>query len=123
MVRGVNALVQTEGGLNLALQSRVIHDVIVAQRLLDHQKMVLIQSHKELCVVQGVGRVGIHHQTNVREDAPDFFDDRKVPARLDLDLYTTVAFCQKSLNALQQVRHCSLDTHADATLNLISGTP
>jgi len=122
MIRGVNALVQTEGGLDLALQPGVIHDIVVAQRLLDHQQAVLVQSHKESCVVQGVGRVSVHHQTDVGEDSPDFSNDGKVPARLDLDLDATVAFGQESLNTLQQMRERGLDADADTTLDLVDNT-
>ena len=63
VVRRSDALIETDGRLQLALQLGVIDDVVVAQRLLDHHQIEFVQSLQMRRVRQRVSGVRIRHQT------------------------------------------------------------
>src|SRR5437763_9900325 len=52
-------LIQANRGLQFALQPCVIIDVVVPQRLLDHQQLEAIEFSQVLKLVESVGRVGV----------------------------------------------------------------
>jgi len=65
IVDRMDALVQTDRRAQLCLQPRVIDDVVVRQRLLDHHQLELIQRLQRLHmlrIVERVGGVGVRHQ-------------------------------------------------------------
>jgi hypothetical protein len=59
VVRGADAFVQADGGLELGLQLGVVDDVVVAERLLDHHQVEIVELSKMSGVGQGVGGVGV----------------------------------------------------------------
>ena len=63
----VNALVEADGCFELALQRGVGVDVVVAQRLLDHDQVEGIEPLQVRSIFQVIGGVGVHHQANARE--------------------------------------------------------
>jgi len=58
----VNGFIETDCGAHLFLQASMVVDVIVPQRLLNHEKVELIEFAKVLHLVQRIGRVGIATQ-------------------------------------------------------------
>ena len=73
------------------LQLRVIDDVVVRQRLLDHHQVELVQLLQMVDVGERVGRVGVGHQLDVRETLAHLANHIDVPARLDLHLDALIA--------------------------------
>ena len=63
------------GVSSCACRLRVIDDVVVRQRLLDHHQVELVQLLQTVGVGQRVGGVGVGHQPDVRESA-------RAPARI-----------------------------------------
>ena len=74
-------LVQADGRVQLGLQHRVIDDVVVGQRLLDHHQVKLVELLEARRVGQRVGRVGVGHQLDAREAAADFAESLRRPSR------------------------------------------
>ena len=55
------------GRRQLCLQARVIDDVIVTERLLDHHQLELVEPAQMVDVGQRVRGVGVGHQLDLRE--------------------------------------------------------
>ena len=59
-------LVEAERGGEQALQRGVTHEVVAAERLLDHEQRVAVELPEVIGVGRGVGRVGVGHERRVR---------------------------------------------------------
>ena len=70
---------------------RVIADVVVLERLLDHHQVEAVERGEVVGIGERVRGVRVDHQRNVAEARADRLDRRDVPARLDLDLDAAVA--------------------------------
>ena len=57
------------GVVKLRLQLGVIDDVVVAERLLDHHQVELVQPSQMVDVGERVGGVCVRHQLDLRESA------------------------------------------------------
>ena len=88
------------GVLELRLQRLVVPEIVLRQRLLDQQQVQIIQRQQGRGVFQGVGRVGVDLQAEVREGAADRLCVAHIPAGLDLDLDAPVALRQVALDTL-----------------------
>ncbi len=91
VTRRTNAFIQADGRLQLRLQSGVVDDVIVGERLFDHHQVEFVQPPQVVRVRQRVRRVGIGHELDGGKPLPDLADYFDVPTRLDLDLNALVA--------------------------------
>ncbi len=105
MVRRPDALVQADRRRELRLQLRVVDDVVVRQRLLDHHQVELIQPPQVIDVRQRVRRVRVRHQPDLRKRLPHRAHHFHVPARTDLDLDPLVARVHFGLDLLEQLLH------------------
>ena len=65
---GVDGLVQADRRAKLPLQPRVVEDVVVVERLLDHHQLEPVELGEQLDVREGVGRVRVDHQ---RQTSPN----------------------------------------------------
>ena len=63
----VNTFVEADRRFELALQRGVGIDVVVAQRLLDHDQEKRVQLFQQCGVGEGVGGIGVDHQADARE--------------------------------------------------------
>ena len=79
------------GVLIRLLQRRVVHHIVVVERLLDHHQVEGVEPREMRGVVERVGGVGVDHQRDVAERRAHALDGVDVPARLDLDLDALVA--------------------------------
>jgi hypothetical protein len=106
LFRATNAgdtLVETDGCLNGGLQLSVIDQVVVFERLLDHQQGKLVQLSKMLAIRQRVSAVRVDGQQNVRVTAPHFSHDFDVPARFDLELDSLITETEVAIHSLQKL--------------------
>ena len=96
------------------LQHRVIHHIVVIERLLDQQQVERIEPREQRRVVERVGGVGVDLQRDVAERRAHALDGVEVPARLDLDLDALIAGRQLLLDLLHQLieRILDADRHA-----------
>ena len=67
VVQRRDALVQAEGRGDLRAQPAVIVDVLIAERLLQHEQVERVERLQRGGVGQGVGGVGVEHQRDVGE--------------------------------------------------------
>ncbi len=87
----VNAFVEADRRFELALQRGVGVDVVVAERLLDHDQVEGVELLQQRRVFQAIGGVGVHHQANARESFAQRARGLDVVARLDFDFDALVA--------------------------------
>ena len=80
MMRRANAFVQADGRLQLRLQLGVIDDVVVAERLLDHHQVELVELFQPRRIGQRVGGVGVGHQLDVGKALAHFAAPRPRPS-------------------------------------------
>ena len=92
------------GVCSLRLQLRVVDDVVVRQRLLDHHQVVIVELAQVVGVGQGVGGIGVHHQLDGRKTFAHLAHGVDIVAGLDLHLDALVAGGQFRLDFLEQLR-------------------
>ena len=113
VVGGVNALVQTNRGLDQALQLVVLVDVVVTQGLLDHEQAELVHLLEQGRILEGVGRVRVDHQHPIGEGRSGRPRVADVAPRLDLHLDPQIAVLQEATDLLDQRLGRGLNADAD----------
>ena len=116
--RAPNGLIQADCGLKLLLQFRVKVKVVAPQWLLDHQQMEWFEFLQMRKVIEGVCRVGVAAQQNVRPATANLVQHVDIPAGLYLDLDALIARSQFSFYLLQQLLVRILNADADAAGDL-----
>ena len=96
-------LVQANRSTQLLLQPRVIVDVVVPQRLLNHQKIELIELSQVFHLIQRVGGICVAAEDDFRPARAYPFEYVHVPTGLDFDLNATVPRGQFVLDFFQQL--------------------
>ena len=100
------------------LQARVIVDVVVPQRLLDHQQIELVELAQVLDLIERVGGIGVATQRDVGPARADAFEHVHVPAGLDFDFDAAVSGGQFDLDFFQQLLDRILNADGNAAGNL-----
>ena len=114
LVRGADALVQADGGLQLRLQYGVIDDVVVRERLLDHHQVEIVELAQVVDIGERVGGVRVRHQLDGGEALAHLPDHVHIPAGLDLHLDALVAGGEFGLDFFEELRHGILNADGDA---------
>src|SRR5215469_18359235 len=117
IARAFDRLVKTDGGVQFALQAGVVEDVIVPQRLLDHQQVKLIELAQVLDFVEGIGGVSVAAEQDVGPPRADFFEDVYVPAGFDFHFDAAVSGGEFGLNLVEQLVDGVLDADGNAALD------
>src|SRR5579863_4664259 len=87
----VDALIEANGGLELALKLDVGVNVVAPERLFNHDEIKRVQLLQVFGIAKGVRGICIHHQPDAGKaltEGPNGFD---VPARLDFNFDALVA--------------------------------
>ena len=90
----------------------------MAQRLLDHHQVEIVELLRGARYRQRVGGVGVGHQLDGGKALAHLADHVDIPARLDLHLDALVAGGQFALDLLEQLLHRILNADGDAAGNL-----
>ena len=122
VVSRADAFVQADVRLEPSLQLGVVDDVVVAERLLDHHQVVVVELAKMFRIGQRVSRVGVRHQLDSGKTLSHPPHHIHVPARLDLDLDALVPRGQLALDLLQKLLDRVLNPNRDAAGNLAPRT-
>ncbi len=69
MLFGVNALIEADRRVELALQFGMAVDIVPTERLLDHHQVVGFQAFQVRPILQAIRGIGVYHQTNSAETA------------------------------------------------------
>ena len=77
---GVNRLVEADRRRDALLQRRMIHHIVVIERLLDQQQVERIEPRQQRRVVERVGGVGVDLQRNVAELSRERARPRRCPS-------------------------------------------
>src|SRR5689334_21253363 len=99
----VDRLIQADTALQLLLQSSVEIEIIMPERLLDHEQVEGIEFFQVVDLVQRISRIGIATQDDLRPASADLFKDFHVPSGLALYLDAAITGVQLSLNFFQQL--------------------
>src|SRR5579883_2900774 len=115
VVGRVDALVEAYRRLQLALQGRVVDDVVVGERLLYEQQPEVIHILEDSGVLQPIGRVGIDLQLQGRIFRAHRPHVGAVLAGRDLELDPPIAVCDVAVDGLHQRlrRLLNADAHPD----------
>ncbi len=114
VVRGANGFVQADGRGQLRLQLRVIDDVVMRERLLNHHEIEIVEAAQVICIGERVSGVRVGHERRAREALADFIDHPDVPAWLDLDFDALISGGEFRLDLLQQGVDGILNADRDA---------
>ena len=74
----VDRFVETDRRADLLLQRRVIDDVVVRERLLDHHRSRFVDLLEQRRVLERVGGVRVEHEIEIRKFPPDALRDLQV---------------------------------------------
>ena len=96
------------------LQRHMIHDVVVIERLLDHEERELVELGEMAGVGQRIRGVRIDHQRHVAEALADVLHCGEIPAGLDLDLDPLIAGGELPVNLLAELIEAVLNPDRDA---------
>ena len=98
-----DALVQADVRRELSLKTSVIDEVVVRERLFDHEKPVGVEPPQVRKVREVIRRVGVHGERQIAEAFAHPVQDRQVPAGLDLQLDPLVPEPDVSLDPVEEL--------------------
>src|SRR5207237_8290714 len=98
----VDRLVETDWRRDLALERRVVDEIVVRERLLDHHRARRIDALEKLDVAERVGRVRVEHEGKIGEGPPRRLRDLNLEARLDLELDTLVPALELAADSVHE---------------------
>src|SRR5215471_3119826 len=110
----VNRFIQADRRLQLLLQLRVEVEVVMPQRLFDHQQVEAVELSQVIDLVQCVRGISVATQENIRPALADSLEDVHVPSRLTFDFNPPIAGAELGFNLLEQLLHRVLDSDGDA---------
>src|SRR6267154_630775 len=93
-------------------------NLIIPERLFDHQQVESVKLPKMFCLIKSVGAVGIDAEHDIRPASADFFEDIQVPSRLDLELYPTITGVQFCGDLVHQLFDRVLNANGNSAGNL-----
>src|SRR5580692_7972727 len=79
----VDAFVEADGSVELALQGGMGVDVVVAKGLLDHDQVEGVELFQQRRILQAISGIGVHHQAEAREFFTEGAGGLDIVARLD----------------------------------------
>ena len=92
----------TDIGPDLPLELRVLPQILVMQRLLDHQQPERIEPPEDCDVCEPIGGVRVHREQDLGVRLPNRADAFDVGARLDLELDAAVTLGEVARDLLEQ---------------------
>ena len=85
----------------------MVIDLVVPERLLDHEQVELIELAQVLDLVERVGGVRVATEGDIGPARADPFQNIQIPARFDLDLDAAISRRNFSLNLSS---NCSIES-------------
>src|SRR2546427_10598495 len=120
VLAGVDRFVEADRRLDLALERRVVDEVIVRERLLDHHRPRRIDAFEKLDVAERVRRVRVEHEGQIGEGLAGRLRDLDREARLDLELHALVSAFELAADRVHQRFDRWLDTDGDTAQDPIA---
>jgi len=112
--QGVDAFVEAEGRLELALQFGMVIDVLVAQGLLDQQQTGVVHRPENADIAQFIGGIGVHLEEDLGKLPTEGLHQFDVASGGDLDLDPPVSFVQIRSDFFDERCRGRLKADADA---------
>src|SRR2546430_3303718 len=114
VLAGVDRLVEADGRRDLALERRVVDEIVVRERLLDHHRTYRIDPLEKLDVAERIRRVRIEHEGQIGESLAGRLRDLDLEARLDLELHALVSTLELAADRVHERFDRWLDADGDA---------
>src|SRR5207249_2874638 len=115
----VDRLIQADRSQHLALEPRVVHQIVPPERLLDHHEVKAVERLQALEVVKRVRGVRVGHQSDARKPGANASQRFRVPARLDFYLDALVAGGELALDLLDQLLERVLNADRNAARDFV----
>ena len=100
--------------MDLLLQLRVVDDVVIGERLLDHHRSCRVDALEEPDVAKRVRRVGVEHEVEIGESLPCRLGDLDLEPGLDLELHALIAALALAGDRLHERVDRRLDADRDS---------
>ena len=121
--RRTDRLVQADVGPDPCLELRVFDQVVVVQRLFDHQQVELVERQEDVHVGERVGGVRVDRQQDAGVRRADRAHAFHVQARLDLQLDAPVPLREIAVHLREQLVGRPRDADRDAAGHAIGRRP
>ncbi len=122
MLFRVNALIQTDRGVQFFLQLDVAVEIVPAERLFNHHQVEAFELLKERPIIQGVGGVGVHHQLDARKILAQAAHRLQVLPRLDFYFDALISGSKFFLHRGGEFVQRLLNADRDAASDLLANT-
>src|SRR3989475_9230439 len=120
VLAGVDRVVEADRRLDLALERRVVDEIVVRERLLDHHRARRIDALEKRSVAERVGRVRVEHEGKIGEGPARRLRDLNLEAGLDLELHTLVPALELAADRVHQRFDRWLDANGDTAQDPIA---
>src|ERR1051325_6359319 len=91
----------------------MIHKIIIWERLLNHQQVVLIEPFEMIAIVQRVCRVCINRKQYVWVAPANLINNIQIPPGFDFKFDSLIAKAEEPFNSIKELRNRWLDTETD----------
>jgi len=98
-----NGFIEADRSAQFTLKPRVVIDVIIPERLFDHEQLELIELAKMINVIERVGRISITTERDIGPSGADAFDDLEVPTGFHFELNAAVPGGKFELDLVEQL--------------------
>src|SRR5207244_9929354 len=119
----VDRLVEADRSCDLTLKGRVVDEVVVRERLLDHRRLCWVDPLEQRDVPERVRGIRVDHEGKVGKVLARGFGDLHLEARLDLQLDALVSTFELPADRLLQRVDRRLDTDGDAAKDPVARSP
>src|SRR5579864_2914398 len=112
-----NRFVEANRGFQLALQLRMLKDVVIPERLLDHEQLEFVEFAKVAKIAGGVRGIRVAAQEDVRPALADLREYLQVPSRFYFYFDSLIASFELSCNFLEQLLVRVLNSNGNSAVD------
>ena len=115
-----NGFIEADRSAQFTLKPRVVIDVIVPERLFDHEQVELIEFAKMINIIERVGRIRITTEQDIGPPRANTFENLEVPSRFHFEFDPAVPGGEFELDLVDQLLDGILNADGNSTLNFLS---
>ena len=98
-----NGFIEADRSAQFTLKPRVVIDVIVPERLFDHEQVELIEFAKMINIIERVGRIRITTEQDIGPPRANTFENLEVPSRFHFEFDPAVPGGKFELDLVEQL--------------------
>src|SRR5205809_6417492 len=112
-----NGFIEADRSAQFTLKPRVVIDVIVPERLFNHEEVELIEFAKMINIIERVGRIRITTEQDIGPPRANTFENLEVPSRFHFEFDRAVACCKVELDLAVQLLDGIVNADGNSALN------